>query len=241
MRRQKITVADVWGIEDPRDVPAYTIVDAAHYLNIPHNTIRSWVFGRDYKLADGTQRRYHPVIKLPNEKSQLLSFFNLVEAHVLRALRARHSIDLPKIRRALKFVQDKYHWQRPLIQQQFKTDGVSLFIDHLGQLVDASESGQVVIDDVMDHLNRIEWEGSFAVRLFPFTRTSTVDAPKTVFIDPRYSFGRPILKDCYVATAAIAERYKAGESIEELADDYGCTKLEIEEGIRCELRLAIAA
>lgn len=241
MARQKLTVADVWDIADPRDVPAYTIRDAAHYLNIPHNTIRSWVFGRDYKLTDGTSRRYRRIIELPNPKGQLLSFFNLVEAHVLRALRAHHAIDLQKIRRALQFVMREYGWKRPLIQQEFKTDGVGLFVEHLGKLVDASASGQVVIREVMDHLNRIEWEGSFAVRLFPFTRTNTVDAPKSVFIDPRYSFGRPILKDCFVATAAIAERYKAGESIEELADDYGCTPLEIEEGVRCELRLAAAA
>jgi uncharacterized protein (DUF433 family) len=241
MRRLEITVADVWDIEDPRNVPAYTVVDAAHYLNIPPNTIRSWILGRDYKLSDGTLRRYQRVIKLSSQKGQLLSFFNLVEAHVLRALRAHHSIDLQKIRRALNFVQREYGWERPLIQQEFKTDGVGLFVDHLGKLVDASRSGQVVIKEVMDHLDRIEWEGSFAVRLFPFTRTSTTDAPKTVFIDPRYSFGRPILRDCHVSTAAIAQRYKAGESIEELADDYGCTSLDIEEGIRCEFRLATAA
>jgi uncharacterized protein (DUF433 family) len=241
MRRQKITVADVWHIEDSRDVPAYTVADAAHYLSIPPNTIRSWVLGRDYRLSDGTSRRYHRVVELPNPKSQLLSFFNLVEAHVLRALRAHHSIDLRKIRRALTFVKKEYGWERPLIQQEFKTDGVGLFVNHLGHLVDASESGQVVIKEVMDHLDRIEWEGSFAVRLFPFTRSSTADAPKTVFIDPRYSFGRPLLRNCYVATAAIAQRYKAGESIEELADDYGCPQLDIEEGVRCELRLATAA
>jgi uncharacterized protein (DUF433 family) len=41
-----------------------------------------------------------------------------------------------------------------------------------------------------------------------------------------------------IATAVIAERYKAGESVDELADDYGRKRLEIEEAIRCELHAA---
>lgn len=44
-----------------------------------------------------------------------------------------------------------------------------------------------------------------------------------------------------IPTAVIAERYKAGESIQDLAADYGRAPEEIEEAIRCELRLAEAA
>ena len=38
-----------------------------------------------------------------------------------------------------------------------------------------------------------------------------------------------------IPTAVIANRYKAGESIEDLAGDYDSPHLEIEEAIRCEL------
>ncbi len=38
----------------------------------------------------------------------------------------------------------------------------------------------------------------------------------------------------------IAERYKGGESIAELAGDYDRSATEIEEAIRCELRIAAA-
>ena len=43
-----------------------------------------------------------------------------------------------------------------------------------------------------------------------------------------------------VPTAAIAERYKAGDTIEELARDFGAKSNEIEEAIRCELELRTA-
>ena len=69
----------------------------------------------------------------------------------------------------------------------------------------------------------------------PFTRKRTLDEPKVIVIDPRLSFGRPVLAGTCIPTAIIAERYKAGESVDDLADDYGRKRLEIEEAIRCEL------
>jgi uncharacterized protein (DUF433 family) len=59
-------------------------------------------------------------------------------------------------------------------------------------------------------------------------------------IDPRISFCRPVLAGIGIPTAMLAERYKAGDSIDELAEDYNCDRLQIEEGIRCELQLVAA-
>ena len=72
------------------------------------------------------------------------------------------------------------------------------------------------------HLRRIDRDQSgIAVRLYPFTRKRQPDEPKLVVIDPAISFGRPTLKGTGIPTAVVASRYKAGESIEELAADYG--------------------
>jgi len=62
-----------------------------------------------------------------------------------------------------------------------------------------------------------------------------------VMMDPRIQYGRPMLIDSGIRTAIIAERYKAGESIRELAADCRRKPQDIEEAIRCELRLADAA
>ncbi len=66
------------------------------------------------------------------------------------------------------------------------------------------------------------------------------EEPRTVVIDPRVSFGRSVLAGTGIPTAIIAERYKAGESVDALADDYGRKRVEIEEAIRCELALDAA-
>ena len=59
-------------------------------------------------------------------------------------------------------------------------------------------------------------------------------APRVVVVDPRIAFGRPVLVGTRIPTEVIYQRFEAGESIEQLADDYGRTPSEIEEAIRCE-------
>ena len=59
-----------------------------------------------------------------------------------------------------------------------------------------------------------------------------------VVIDPRLSAGRPVIAGTGLTTQIVAERYKAGESIGELARDYERGNEEIEEAIRCELQAA---
>lgn len=225
---------------DARDVPAYSIPLAAHYLHMPVATLHSWVLGRHYPTKAG-RRRFMPLICLPDRKVALLSFSNLVEAHVLSSLRRYHNIRLDRIRSALRFVGKEFGTERPLLTADFETNGVTVFVRKLGQLVDASQAGQTVMRDVMSaYLKRIEREGDRACRLYPFTRTGSLDDPRSVFIDPRVSFGRPVLANCRIPTAIIAERYKAGDSIEHLAADYGCHQADIQEALRCELRLEAA-
>ena len=222
---------------DVRDMPAYSIAVAAHYLQIPATTLRSWTCGRSYRLKDRSQKRFKPLIELPDKHSVLLSFRSLAEAHVLSALRREHAISMPHIRSALNYVSKECGWKRPLIEQQFRTDGVGLFIERYGRLIDASADGQQVMRQVVEaHLERLEWENMSVARLYPFTRARDLHSPRSIVIDPRYSFGRPVLAKSHISTEVIFDRYSAGESHDELAEDYGCEKLDIEEAIRCESR-----
>ncbi len=226
---------------DSRELPAYGISEAAHYLRIPQTTLRAWVLGQHYHTQAGRQF-FRPIIILPDRESHHLSFVNLVEAHIVDAIRREHNISLQKVRRALDYVTRHFHSQHPLAEQQFETDGLDLFIQKYGQLISLSQAGQLVIRSLLEaHLRRIERDTTgLPVRLFPFTRKRQPDEPRVVVIDPYVSFGRPVLVGTGIATAVIAERYKAGESMDELADDYGRDRLEIEEAIRCELEVEAA-
>lgn len=81
----------------PTERPRYTIGQAAQYLCISNTTLRSWVVGRPYP-AGGGSRYSQPLIARPDEQDLRLSFNNLVEAHVLRALRTRHKVPMPAVR-----------------------------------------------------------------------------------------------------------------------------------------------
>jgi uncharacterized protein (DUF433 family) len=221
--------------QDPRELPAYSIAEAAHYLQIPHTTLRSWVIGRHYK-ARGEKRLFTPLILPADAKQHLLSFFNLVEAHVLNALRRRHRITLVKVRSALDYLKVHFPSAHPLADQGFETDGADVFLQRYGQLINLSQEGQLAMRSVIaEHLRRVERDASGrAAKLYLFTGTPRPGAAKVVIIDPQVSFGRPVLVGTGIATAVIAQRYKAGESIAELADDYDRRQSEIEEVIRCE-------
>ena len=59
-----------------------------------------------------------------------------------------------------------------------------------------------------------------------------------VVIDPALAAGRPVIAGTGLATQVIAERWKAGELVSQLAYDYGRTDEEIEEALRCEIKVA---
>jgi uncharacterized protein (DUF433 family) len=221
---------------DPRELPAYSISESAHYLRIPRSTLRAWVAGQAYR-RNGNARLFRPIIALPDKDASLLSFINLVEAHVLDALRREHEVPLQKVRKAILYLSQHLHSRHPLVEQRFETDDVDLFIRQYGQLVNISQSGQLAMRKILEaYLRRVEWDDAGVVaRLYPFTRKRMLDEPKAIVIDPRISFGRPVLAGSGIPTAVIAERYKAGESVDDLADDYDRKRLEIEEAIRCEL------
>ncbi|HQT95108.1 MAG: hypothetical protein B7Z61_08170 [Acidobacteria bacterium 37-71-11] len=220
---------------DPRDVANYGLLEAAHYLRLPVATLRSWVRGRPYPTAQG-DRWFRPLVAPASDRPLLLSFTNLVEAHVLSAIRREHEIRLDRVRSALEYVRRSLGVKRPLANQVFHTDGIDLFVRKVGELVNVSRSGQLALRDVVEaYLRRVEWdEAGLAARLYPTARL-TPDAPRLVVIDPRRGFGLPILMNAGVSTAVLAERFKAGESMDELAADYGCSSLDVSEAIRFEL------
>ena len=202
---------------------------------LPTSTVRSWSVG-------GAE--YAPLIEAACRSPALLSFLNLAELHVLAAIRRTHLVAMGKVRVALQYLvkharskRDRIH---PLISRKMETDGLDLFVRESGLLVNISEAGQLAMRDVLDQaLRRIDRDPTgVPIRLYPFTRAATENAPTLVVVDPSLSAGRPVIAGTGLATGLIAERYKAGESVHDLARDYDRSEGEIEEAIRCELPAA---
>lgn len=228
---------------DPREIPAYLLKEAAHYTGVPVGTLRDWTAGGAYRTAKG-QTRSKPLVMLPQNGVPLLSFINLIEVHVLSAIRREHRIAMPRVRKALDFLSQRYDSKHPLAEHDLDTDGIDLFVDKFGELINISRGGQLAMKEILKvYLQRIERdENGLARQLFPFTRpASDAKDPKVVAINPRIAFGKPVVSGTGVPTSIIAERYKTGESIAEIADDYRLQTNEIEEAIRYEFPFQAAA
>lgn len=239
--RQEKGAFSIYRQIDPRALPAYTVSEAAHYLLIPRATLASWVAGRPYPTRAGI-KFFRPVLLLPERRNHQLSFVNLVEAHVLNAIRHEHNIAFDKVRKSVEYLRRQFGSKHPLAEYKFETDGIDLFVQRYGELINTSREGQMAMREVLHwFLHRVERdESGFPVKLYPFTRKATPDAPKTIVIDPRLSFGRPVIAGSGIPTSIVAERYKAGDSIQQLAQDYSRPACDIEEAIRCELQLEAA-
>lgn len=221
------------------NTPIYPVADAARYLQIPAPTLRTWLTGRTYPTQTGP-KTFAPIIQRPAPNLPQLSFTNLIEAHVLRAIREYHSIRLDKAREAIDYLSQEFNTPHPLAQIQFQTDRIDLFIESVGRLINASRSGQLVMRDSLKHfLTRIDWnKDGIAERLFPFVQAmpgmSAEDKP--LIIDPRISFGRPVIAGTGIPTHIVAELYDAGDSIEDIADEYDCQPAQIHTAIWFESR-----
>jgi len=242
MSRQ--TDRDPYRGRDPRQIPAYTLFDAARYLHVPERTIQNWAYGYRYPTKGGERRRTPPLIDAESGAAHDFSFFNLVELHVLAALRREHHVQMPKVRRAVEYLKKRLDSPRPLINEQMETDGTDIFVTKLGGLINVSRDGQLAMKALLqEYLKRIDRDShGVAVRLFPFTRPKGVstdapvasDQPRLVSIDPAVAFGRPAIAGSRVPTIEIFERFIAGDSPKEIAIDFGRTVEEVHEAIRCE-------
>lgn len=226
--------SDRHSVSTPTERPRYTLGQAARYLRISATTLRSWVIGRSYQ-AGGGSRYFQPLIARPVGRDAKLSFNNLVEAHVLRSLRTRHSVPMSAVRTALDYAESRCDIKRLLLSDELRAAAGSVFLERLGELIDLGRSGQLVIRELLQaHLQRIDRNvQGLPMRLFPVS-TRGLDGPKVVVINPDISFGRPYIAGKGVRTSTIVERLDAGESREAVARDYGLRAAEIDEALLYE-------
>lgn len=204
--------------------PLYTLTDISRYARVNPATVRIWATAHRSPLL------------IPADRASLspFSFINLVEAHVLAALRRVHQVPMQRIRSSVQWLRRELETRHPLAEIDVETDGREIFARRLGLLVSATAGGQVAFSEILDrYLDRIE-RGPNAVpnRFFPYTYD---DCPKLIVMDPRIAYGRPVVDRTRVSTVMIYDRYSGGESLTDIARDYDLDLRAVEEALRCEI------
>jgi uncharacterized protein (DUF433 family) len=210
---------------DIREFPRYSISEAAFYARIPATTLTAWTRGQDYVTSAGRHIVFDPLIDLADPRNKLLSFYNLVEAHMLRST-TECGVPLKNVRKALQYIRETIPGEHPLLKHDFEVSGKDVFIRHLGDTVNATRYGQLAMRKILiKHLQRIvrDTQG-LPIKIFPINSRRLV-------IDPQFSSGKPIVKNRGIVASVLWGRNKTGETIPEIAKDYGLTKREVKEAI----------
>ncbi|MCB2100336.1 MAG: DUF433 domain-containing protein [Rhodobacterales bacterium] len=191
----------------------YDVPEAARLTRVRAPKIRRWVRGYNY-AHDGQARHSEPLWRtvVPEFDGKVgLDFRDLTEIRVVGALRAA-GIGLPTIRLAIERAREIVGDERPLSTETFRTDGKSIFLKLAGTSDDPVllnlKSRQFGIQRLIEpSFKDLDFENSAAVRWWPAGRR------KGIVIDPRRSFGQPIVADGGVPTSVLRDAVAAEGSV----------------------------
>jgi uncharacterized protein (DUF433 family) len=221
---------------DIRDYPCYSIDEVASYIGVPKKTLRNWITGYSYRTAQGIKQA-PPVIKPADPDTNLLSFYNLVEAQVLAATKERN-IGLQRIRRTEEFMREQFNEDRPLLRCIFDTYGQQIFLQSMSGVnlkhpLNVSEYGQYGFRPILKrYLSRIERDANGdPTSIFPM-KAGARRQRKDIVIHPFLSAGKPALSKSGVMVETIWRRNKDGESITNLAKDFRLSPSEIKAALQ---------
>ncbi len=190
--------------------------ETARHLQLPSSTLGYWL--TDRAAGEALVHRVPPVRRgWPS-----VPFVAVIEAYVLRSLRDL-GLSKKKIHDAAAAVRREFKTSYGLATQRIATDGIDIFVSYAdGDLVRAYD-GQVPIREVIDeHLRYITWDevdGSptrLTLRQYPDL------AP--VVIDPRFGWGAPVITTNSVQVDMVVKLWRAGESLDAVAEEYGLTR-----------------
>ncbi len=225
---------------DPRfDLALYPVPEAARLAGVPVRSLWNWLRGYRY-VVRGESVRAEPVIRLTAPDGSALSFVNLVEVGTLASFR-KAGVSMQKVRRALDYVSRAMGIAHPLASGRILTDGVELFWEYQEKegedlhLLNVTRGGQKAFRAVvLRYLRELEWgPDSYATRWWP---GAPAPGEGAIVVDPRRAFGAPVLAGTGIRTEDVFLRFSAGESLRDLAEDYGLTLEQIEAAIRAEAR-----
>jgi uncharacterized protein (DUF433 family) len=150
------------------------------------------------------------------------------------------STPLQRIRPALAVLQRELGIEHALASRRLYTDGAELLFDYANTTGDETAHELVVVrrgqrvfsDVVQSYLKRITFASDgFAKRLeLPQYATARV------IVDPRFGFGQPTFVHGRARVVDALSRFWAGESLEEVAEEFGVPATELEDAVRVASR-----
>ena len=209
----------------------HTAADAARWARTSPQTVRRWLAGYTFRSTSG--ERWSPPVTSRGRNAPLLTFEELIEVAAVAAAR-RSGVSMPRIRSAVDYARSELQIERPLLSERFRTDGRDLFDS---SVTNFSRFGQLAWPFIEEVLEDVDYgKDLLAARWWPAGRS------KLVLVDPLVNFGRPIIAHLGVRTETLVDRFVAGLSLQDVADEYRTSAAAVEHAVQFENRSgAIAA
>jgi uncharacterized protein (DUF433 family) len=147
-----------------------------------------------------------------------------------RGLRAAIAARIPehvRIRDATEAVRNTFDDEYGLATRRIATDGVDIFVEYAdGELARARDGQRPIREVITDYLHYISWEPG---EQYPYRlRLRQYPDVAPVIIDPRFGWGAPVVEGRNIQVDAIVGMWKAGESLETVAAEYGLSRDQVE-------------
>jgi uncharacterized protein (DUF433 family) len=208
--------------------------ETATFLDVPKSTVHWWARSQDAE---------HPLITcFPSRGRQAtVPFIGFAEAFVLSSFR-RAGVPLQRIRPAVEVLEREIGVEHALASKRLYTDGAEVLFDYANKSGERKVMELTVVrtqqrqftDVVKGYLRRIQygrdgWADS--VRLPTYEHAE-------VIVDPRVAFGLPLVVHGGARVEDLVDRFRAGDSVNEIATDFSVPPEEVEDVIRVATRVA---
>lgn len=211
----------------------YNVSDAARLVGTDTGKLRRWVFGGRGQRAV-IDNDYAPINGV-----EALSFNDLIEARFVSAFRSQ-GVSLQHLRQVSSKARAELSSKHPFADGRFVTDGRRIILEEV------DEAGRRQLTDYVSEQRAFEEfirslilpgvvfdASNFAARWFPDSETPDV------CVDPRRTFGRPMLFRTGTPTDIVAKALRvADDDVGQIASAYDLHPREVHQAALFELRLA---
>ena len=208
-------------------LPAYRVGDAARYARTAAQSVTYWHYG-DGELGatlPGSQRR------------RPLSYMELVEVAFVSFFRSI-GVSLQRIRNARIYAAQNLNAEYPFVDYRWQSEGVHLLMD-FAQFEDTDEFKVIIAD----RGGQLGWKDMMVEKFAEFDYDSIGDdllalrwhpagRQSKVLIDPRISFGAPIVEG--LPTWVLKGRWNAKEDVDEMIEDFDISREAVVQGLQFE-------
>lgn len=219
------------------DRELYGVAQAADLLGLEPVKVRRWLDGYDRKGV-----HYDPVVRLETTGRDTVTWGEFVELGYLREYRKR-KVSLQRLRNVVDHLRDEMGVPYPLAHYRPYTAGRDLVMrvqeetklpQDLWMVV--PRNGQL---ELAPMANEFYKKVEFVEDIAGLLRVDGEDSD--VVIDPRRGFGMPTIRDRGIRTEVLYELFRAGDTMDDIAEGYELTPRRVEDALRFESKRRRAA